>query len=53
MATYRILLVHRDVFLRQGLKQILCEKPDIEVIGEAVDASQLMGRVLFKRRPGS
>ncbi len=40
--TYRILLADNHAILRQGLRRILQEKPDLEVIGEASDGIELL-----------
>jgi len=42
MVPYRIVLANHHAPLREGLKRILREKSDLEVIGEAEDASQLL-----------
>ena len=42
MASYRIVLADNHTLLRQGLKRILGEKSDIEVIGEAGDGLELI-----------
>ena len=42
MIPYRIVLADNHALLRQGLKRILREKPEIEVIGEAGDGTELL-----------
>jgi DNA-binding NarL/FixJ family response regulator len=42
MVPYRIVLANNHAPLREGLKRILREKSDLEVIGEAEDGSQLL-----------
>jgi DNA-binding NarL/FixJ family response regulator len=42
MAPYRIVLADNHALLRQGLKRILRERSDLEVIGEAGDGSELL-----------
>ncbi len=39
---YRIMLADHHIILRQGLKRILEEKQDLEVIGEAGDGNELL-----------
>lgn len=39
---FRIVIADDHVLLRQGLKRILKEKPDLEVIGEAGDGIELL-----------
>jgi DNA-binding NarL/FixJ family response regulator len=41
MSPYRIVLADHHALLRQGLKRILGERSDMEVIGEAEDGSEL------------
>ena len=42
MATYRIVLADDHVLVRQGLRRILEERADLEVIGEANDGLELL-----------
>jgi len=42
MVPYRIVLANHHAPFREGLKRILREKSDLEVIGEAEDGSQLL-----------
>ena len=42
MVPYRIVLANHHAPLREGLKRILREKGDLEIIGEAEDGSQLL-----------
>ena len=42
MNVYRIVLADDHVLLRQGLKKIIEEKADIEVVGEAGDGLELL-----------
>ena len=42
MVPYRIVLANHHAPLREGLKRILREKSDLEVVGEAEDGSQLL-----------
>jgi two-component system, NarL family, response regulator NreC len=42
MVPYRIILADHHAPLREGLKRILKEKPDLEIIGEAGDGSELL-----------
>ena len=39
---YRIMLADDHAMLRQGLKKILSERKDLEVIGEAADGLELL-----------
>jgi DNA-binding NarL/FixJ family response regulator len=41
MVPYRIVLADHHALLRQGLRRILRERPDMEVIGEAEDGVEL------------
>jgi DNA-binding NarL/FixJ family response regulator len=43
MNPYRIVLADDHNILRQGLKRIILERDDLEVIGEARDAIELFG----------
>ncbi len=47
MNSYRIILADDHVMLREGLKRILSERTDLEVIGEAGDGLELLN--LLKR----
>lgn len=42
MVPYRIVLANHHAPLREGLKRILREKSDLEIIGEAEDGPQLL-----------
>ena len=42
MAIYRIVVADSHALLRQGLKRILLEKPDLEVVAEAGDGLELI-----------
>jgi len=42
MVPYRIVLANHHAPLREGLKRILREKSNLEVVGEAEDGSQLL-----------
>ncbi len=46
----RCLLVHDHVLLRQGLRRLLQDEPDIEVVSEAGNAAECL-RKLFEFRP--
>lgn len=41
MSKARVIIVDDHAIVRRGLAQILAEEPDIEVMGEAADASEL------------
>ena len=47
----RCLLVHDHVLLRQGLRRLLQDEPDIEVVAEAASAAEAL-RNIFDQRPG-
>jgi len=42
MTRYRIVLADDHVLVRQGLRRILAERPDLEVVGEANDGLELL-----------
>jgi two-component system response regulator NreC len=46
----RCLLVHDHVLLRQGLRRLLEDEPDMQVVAEAGDAVEALQRV-FEQRP--
>ena len=46
----RCLLVHDHVLLRQGLRRLLEDQPDIEIVAEAGNAAEALDRV-FDHRP--
>ena len=46
----RCLLVHDHVLLRQGLRRLLQDEPDIDVVSEAGNAAECL-RKLFEFRP--
>lgn len=46
----RCLLVHDHVLLRQGLRRLLEDQPDIEIVAEAGNAAEALRRV-FEHRP--
>jgi DNA-binding NarL/FixJ family response regulator len=48
--TIRCLLVHDHVLLRQGLRRLLQDEPDIDVVGEAGNAAECL-RKLYEFRP--
>ena len=53
MASYRILIADDHPLFRNGLRRILCEKSDIEVVGEAADgreALNLLQELALKKR---
>ncbi|KPK94991.1 MAG: hypothetical protein AMJ94_00670 [Deltaproteobacteria bacterium SM23_61] len=47
---YRILLADDHILLRQGLKRILAETPNLQVVGEAGDGLELL-KILKKETP--
>ncbi len=55
MASYRILIADDHPLFRDGLRRILCEKSDIEVVGEAADGREVLNLLqelaLKKRTP--
>ena len=48
--TIRCVLVHNHVLLRQGLRRLLEDEPDLEVVAEAGNAAEALQRV-FEHRP--
>ena len=46
----RCVLVHDLVLLRQGLRRMLDDEPDIEVVAEAGNAAEAL-RQIFEHRP--
>jgi two-component system, NarL family, response regulator NreC len=46
----RCLLVHSHVLLRQGLRRLLEDEPDMEIVAEGTDASEAIQKV-FEHRP--
>ena len=46
----RCLLVHDHVLLRQGLRRLLQDEPDIDVVGEAGNAAECL-RKIYEFRP--
>ena len=49
-AQIRCVLAHEQVLMRQGLRRLLEDEPDIDVISEAGDASECL-RQIFQFRP--
>ncbi len=47
MALYRIILADNHALVRLGLKRILWERPDIDVVAEARDGLELMNMLRF------
>ena len=45
MTKHRIVLADDHIMLRQGLKRILAERPDLDVVGEAGDGLELLSTV--------
>lgn len=43
MSTYRIVLADDHIIVRQGIKRMIEERPELEVIGEASDGAELIG----------
>ena len=43
MSTYRIVLADDHIIVRQGIKRMLEDSPELEVIGEASDGIELIG----------
>ncbi len=50
MSAYRVVLADDHVMVRQGVKRILKEIPDLEVVGEVGDGLELL-ELLKKGRP--
>jgi len=50
MSAYRVVLADDHVMVRQGVKRILKEIPDLEVVGEVGDGLELL-ELLKKDRP--
>jgi DNA-binding NarL/FixJ family response regulator len=42
MSSYRIVLADDHALVRQGIKKIICEDEDLEVVGEAADGLELL-----------
>ena len=42
MTKYRILLADDHILFREGLKLLICQKPDLEVVGEAGDGLETL-----------
>jgi PAS domain S-box-containing protein len=49
-APVRVLLVDDHVMMRQGISQLLCQAPDIQVVGEASDGEEAV-RLAQETRP--
>ena len=46
----RCVLVHDHVLLRQGLRRLLEDEPDVEVVAEAANMAEAL-RIVFEHRP--